>query len=135
MYVESGYCIGQPSARISPFLGKKHACMLCRFSPVQHFTTPWTVDCQASLSLGFSRQEYWSGCRALLQGIFPTQELTPVSHISHWQADSTTNSTCHLGSPYYSVYCNSQSLNCCFLVLISSFLSIEIIFYAFNPQS
>ena len=23
--------------------------------------TPWTVACQASLSLGFSRQEYWSG--------------------------------------------------------------------------
>ena len=23
--------------------------------------TPWTVACQASLSMGFSRQEYWSG--------------------------------------------------------------------------
>ena len=23
--------------------------------------TPWTVACQASLSIGFSRQEYWSG--------------------------------------------------------------------------
>ena len=23
--------------------------------------TPWTVDRQASLSMGFSRQEYWSG--------------------------------------------------------------------------
>ena len=23
--------------------------------------TPWTVACQAPLSLGFSRQEYWSG--------------------------------------------------------------------------
>ena len=23
--------------------------------------TPWTVDCQAPLSVGFSRQEYWSG--------------------------------------------------------------------------
>ena len=22
---------------------------------------PWTVACQASLSMGFSRQEYWSG--------------------------------------------------------------------------
>ena len=25
------------------------------------FATPWTVACQASLSLGFSRQEYWNG--------------------------------------------------------------------------
>ena len=25
------------------------------------FATPWTVACQASLSIGFFRQEYWSG--------------------------------------------------------------------------
>ena len=25
------------------------------------FATPWTVACQASLSMEFSRQEYWSG--------------------------------------------------------------------------
>ena len=31
----------------------------------------WTVACQAPLSMGSSRQEYWSG-HALLQGIFPT---------------------------------------------------------------
>ena len=24
------------------------------------FTTPWTVACQASLSMGFPRQEYWN---------------------------------------------------------------------------
>ena len=28
---------------------------------VQLFVTPWTVVCQAPLSMGFSRQEYWSG--------------------------------------------------------------------------
>ena len=28
---------------------------------VQLFTTPWTVAHQAPLSMGFSRQEYWSG--------------------------------------------------------------------------
>ena len=28
---------------------------------VQLFVTPWTVAYQASLSMGFSRQEYWSG--------------------------------------------------------------------------
>ena len=36
--------------------------------------TPWTVACQAPLSMRFSRQEYWVGCHSLLQGIFPTQE-------------------------------------------------------------
>ena len=25
------------------------------------FATPWTVTCQASLSMGFPKQEYWSG--------------------------------------------------------------------------
>ena len=34
--------------------------VLC-FSRVQLFATPWTVACQASLSMGFSRQEHWSG--------------------------------------------------------------------------
>ena len=30
-------------------------------SHVQLFVTPWTVACQAPPSMGFSRQEYWSG--------------------------------------------------------------------------
>ena len=30
-------------------------------SPVGLFTTPWAVPRQAPLSMGFSRQEYWSG--------------------------------------------------------------------------
>ena len=34
-------------------------CVLSRFSHVQ-LLTPWTVACQAPLSVGFSRQEYWS---------------------------------------------------------------------------
>ena len=36
-------------------------------------TVPWTVAHQAHLSMGFSRQEYWSGLTFLLQGIFSTQ--------------------------------------------------------------
>ena len=41
-------------------------CMLNRFSRVQLFVTLWTVACHAPLSMGFSRQEYWSGL------LFPT---------------------------------------------------------------
>ena len=37
----------------------------------------WTLVCQAPLSMEFLRQEYWSGCHFLLQGIFPTQESNP----------------------------------------------------------
>ena len=42
--------------------------------------------CQAPLSMGFSRQELWLGCHALLQGIFLTQGSN--SGLLHWQADS-----------------------------------------------
>ena len=34
---------------------------MCAFSHVRLFMTPWTVALQAPLSMGFSRQEYWSG--------------------------------------------------------------------------
>ena len=48
-------------------------------SRVRLFVTPWTVACQAPLSIGFSRQEYWSGLplQWKIQGIFPTQGFNP----------------------------------------------------------
>ena len=48
--------------------------------------TPWTIACQAPLSMGFSRLEYWSGCHFLLQRIFPNQGSNLC--LLHWQADS-----------------------------------------------
>ena len=61
-------------------------------SRVRLFVTPWTVACQAPLSMGFSRQKYWRGlpfCHSLLQGIFLTQGLNQsLLHFLHWQADS-----------------------------------------------
>ena len=36
-------------------------CVLESHSHVQLFVTPWTVACQAPLSMEFSRQEHWSG--------------------------------------------------------------------------
>ena len=36
-------------------------CMLSHFSHIWLFATPWTVVHQAPLSVGLSRQEYWSG--------------------------------------------------------------------------
>ena len=46
-------------------------------SRVWLFVTPWTVACRAPVSMGFSRQEYWSGLYSLLQGIFPIQGSNP----------------------------------------------------------
>ena len=39
---------------------------------------------QAPLSVGFSRQEYWSACHSLLQEIFPTQGLNPGFPHCRW---------------------------------------------------
>ena len=46
-------------------------------SRVRLFATPWTVAYQAPPSMGFPRQEYWSGCHFLFQGIFLTQGSNP----------------------------------------------------------
>ena len=54
--------------------------------------TLWTIARQAPLSMGFSRQEYWSGCHALLWGIFPTQgSNTCLLPLLYWQAGSLIN--------------------------------------------
>ena len=45
------------SRLVITFLPKKVKSLSC----VQLFATPWTIACQAPLSMGFSRQEYWSG--------------------------------------------------------------------------
>ena len=45
--------------------------MLSSFSRVQLCATLWTVAHQAPLSMGFSRQEYWSGLPFPAPGDFP----------------------------------------------------------------
>ena len=37
--------------------------------------TPWTIACQAPLSMEFSGKNPGVGCHSFLQGIFPTQGL------------------------------------------------------------
>ena len=56
--------------------------MLSHFSRVQLFVTPWTVTCQAPLSMGFSRQEYWSGLPCLPPGDLPKPEIDLSSLMS-----------------------------------------------------
>ena len=61
-------------------------CAMCSVSPDQLFVALWNVACQATLPMEFSRQEYWSRCHFLLQGIFLTQGLN--LRLRHWQMDS-----------------------------------------------
>ena len=60
--------------------------MLRHFSHVWLCVSLWTIAYQVPLSMGFSRQEYWSGCHFLLQGIFLTQGSN--WGYLHWQVYS-----------------------------------------------
>ena len=40
---------------------------------------PWTVACQASLTMEFSRQEYWSGLQSPSPGDLPNPVIEPGS--------------------------------------------------------
>ena len=55
------------------------ACVLNCFSCVQLFATPWTVACQAPLSMGFSRQKYWRGLPYPSPGDLPNPGIEPAS--------------------------------------------------------
>ena len=54
-------------------------CVLSHFSHVQIFATLWTVAHQATLSMGFSSQEYWSGLPFFSPGDLPDPGIRPTS--------------------------------------------------------
>ena len=56
-----------------------YVCVLSHFSYVQLFVTPWTVAHQAPLSMGFSRQGYWSGLPFPSPGDLPNPGIKPGS--------------------------------------------------------
>ena len=75
--------------QIFPFLylymclyANMYAWVLSRFSCVRLFVTPWTVACQAPVSIGFFRQEYWSGLTCPPPGDFPDPGVKPASLMS-----------------------------------------------------
>ena len=59
------------------------------------FAIPWTVPCQASLSMEFSRQEYWNELKFLSSGDLPNPGIEPAS--PELQADSLPSEA--LGKP------------------------------------
>ena len=65
-------------SQISKLIFISEKVKLKSLSHVRLFATPWTVAYQAPLSMGFSRQEYRSGCHFLLQ----LPELGAIKSIS-----------------------------------------------------
>ena len=67
----------------------KLCCMLSRFNHVWLFVTLWTVARQNLLSMGFSRQEYWSGLPCSPPGDLPTQGSNlRLLCLLHWEGGS-----------------------------------------------
>ena len=49
------------SIKTKGWTGSEKIVIVYLLSLVQLFVTPWNVACQAPLSMGFPKQEYWSG--------------------------------------------------------------------------
>ena len=58
------------------------ACVLSHFNLVRLCVTLWTIARQALLSMGFSRQEYWSGSPCPPPGNLPDPRIEPGSLVS-----------------------------------------------------
>ena len=58
------------------------ACMVSRFSRVQLVVTLWAAALQAPLSMGFSRQGYWSGLPCPPPWDRPNPGIEPTSFMS-----------------------------------------------------
>ena len=79
-------------------LSRMCACVLSHFSHVRLFVILWTVACQAPLSMGFSKQDFWSGltCPPPVDlpgpGIKPTSLAFQVDSLPlrHWGHPTST---------------------------------------------
>ena len=61
----------------------EHVRMLTHFSHAQLSATLWTVARQAPLSMGFCRQEYWSGLQSSSRGSSQPRDHTHISNVSY----------------------------------------------------
>ena len=67
--------------------------MLSLFSHVQFFAILWTVAHQAPLSVGFFRQEYWSGLLCPPPGDLPDPGIEPAFLMSPASAGKESDMT------------------------------------------
>ena len=80
----------------------QHACVLSHFTYVRLFTTLWTVAHHAPLSMGFCRQEYWSGFPCPPPGDLSDPGIKLASSVAPaLQVDSLLLS--HKGHPNFSL--------------------------------
>ena len=78
------------------------------FSRFQLFATPWTVAHQAPPSMGYSRQDYWSGLSFPPPGYLPNPGIklpSPALAGGFFKVS-------HQGSPYVILCCSSGAKSC-----------------------
>ena len=82
--------------------------MLSCFSCVRLSVTLWTIALQDPLSMGFSRQEYWSGLPCPPPGDLPHPGIEPMSpEAPALQTDSLPLR--HWGKPIYRLYIHTHT--------------------------
>ena len=104
------------------------ACVLGCFSRVQLLATLWTAARQAPPSLGFSRQEHWSGLSFPSSGNLPDTGIEPTSPTSHmslalagrffttnatWEALLSCGTSQHLSDPQILSDCKMREWTHC----------------------
>ena len=99
-----------------------HACVCYLLNCL--FATLWTVARQAPLSMGFPRQEYWSGLPCLLQGIFQTQG----SNLGLLHCRQIIYYLSHHGSPCISLLANKLIVN------FSKIMKVFLFFLSFSSS-
>ena len=82
-------------------------------SRVRLFATPWTAACQAPLSMGFSRQEYWSGFPFPSPGDLPDPGIEPTCPVSRALASGFfTTAPPGKHTDIYHIFIHSSGIDC-----------------------
>ena len=95
-----------------------NVCVLSRFSHAQHFATLWIVAHQAPLSVGFSRQEYWTGLLCPPPGDLSNPRTEPLSLMSSTLLGVFFASTATWEAQYLGIAPKSYALLISFYVIL-----------------
>ena len=89
------------------------------------FVTPWTIACQASLSMGFPKQEYWSSLPFPPSGDLPDPGLNPQAKISCIEGGFLI--CCPIKEPYTHTHTHTHiSIRVCVCVCVCTHLRYRI---------
>ena len=112
-----------------------HVYVLSCFSYVRLFATLWTVAFEVSLSMGFSRQEYWSGLPNPPPEDLPDPRIEPASLTSPALADGFFTTGATWEAHVYVYVCDKQCLEGEFVSQYSSLSSPLGLHLSLQPSS